>query len=136
MFFRKMIAFVCTVLISAPLVGSSFMIIEGSSIEEVPGLIFFTYMYAIPVTLLFGVPISILSDKWSKRFSGKKRMVSSFTIHLLSGVSFVLLFMLIFDSRFILTHFNSFDLYFLVASTLISFVGWGMDEVLRKSFHK
>lgn len=136
MFFRKIIAFVCTVILSAPMVGFCFMVMEGSSIREVSGLIVFTYMYAIPITLLFGVPVSILSDKWSDQYSGKKRMFSSLAIYLLSGIGFVVLFMLIFDSRFILAHFNMFDVYFLVASTLISFSGWGMDEILRKYFRK
>lgn len=66
------------------------MLIEGSTIQEVPGLIAFTSMYTIPITLFLGVPLSILSDKMNKPYSGKKRVLSSLIIHLFFGVSFVI----------------------------------------------
>lgn len=136
MFKRKIVAFVITVLLSAPIVGFCFMLIERSTISEIPGLMIFTSMYAIPVTLLFGVPISILSDKMNARFIGKKRVFFSLAFHLVFGISFIVFFMLFVDARFILTDFNWGDLYFLVASTIYSFVGWGMDEILRIYFRK
>ncbi|WP_391119796.1 hypothetical protein [Psychrobacillus sp. L3] len=131
---RKILAFIWTTIISAPIIGLFFMLIEGSTIRDVPSLIAFTSMYAIPVTLLFGVPVSILSDKMNNHFDGNKRVFFSLIVHLIFGTSFVVLFMLILDSRFILTDFNGFDSYFVVASTLISFIGWGMDEILRIYF--
>ena len=136
MFKRKILAFIFTVIISAPIIGLFFMLIEGSTIQEVPALIIFTSMYTIPITLLFGIPLSILSDKMSKHFSGKKRVFSSLFYHLFFSTSFVIIFMLILDSRFILIDFNAGDSYFLVASTLISFIGWGMDEILRVYLRK
>ncbi|SEN97901.1 hypothetical protein SAMN04487786_0673 [Paenisporosarcina quisquiliarum] len=136
MFKRKILAFIFTVIISAPFIGLFFMFIEDSTIQEVPGLIAFTSMFTIPITLLLGVPLSILSDKMNKHFSGKKRVLSSLFFHLFFGTSVVIIFMLILDSRFILTDFNAGDLYFLVASTLISFIGWGMDEILRIYFNE
>ncbi|MEK4486407.1 hypothetical protein MHH81_12570 [Psychrobacillus sp. FSL H8-0484] len=134
MFRRKLFAFMFTVIICMPIIGFCFMLIEQSTISEIPGLIIFASMYAIPVTLLFGVPVSILSDKINDRLIGIKRVFSSFAIHLLFGISFPFFFMLLADSRSILTNFNWDDLYFLIPSTLISFVGWGMDEVLRIYF--
>lgn len=136
MFKRKTLVFIWTVIISVPILGLLFMLMERSTIKEVPSLIAFTSMYTIPIILLFGIPMSILSDKMNNRFAGKIRVFTSLIVHLLFGTSFVVLFMLILDSRFILTNFNSFDSYFLVASTLISFVGWGMDEILRFCFSK
>lgn len=123
---RKLLAFIYTILISAPIVSFCFMIIEGSTIKEIPGLVF-TYIIAIPVTLIYGVPISILSDMMlNNQFSGKKRGFCSLIVHLFFGLSFVYLIMVL-DSRFYLTQFNRFDLYFLVASTIISFIFWAMD---------
>ena len=110
------------------------MLIEGSTIQEVPALIAFTSMYIIPITLLFGIPLSILSDNMNKHFYGEKKVFSSLFVHLFFGTSVVIIFMLALDSRFILTDFNAGDLYFLVASTIISFIGWGMDEILRVYF--
>ncbi|MFC6233430.1 hypothetical protein ACFQI7_37585 [Paenibacillus allorhizosphaerae] len=130
MFKRKLLAFICTILISAPIVGFCFMLIEGSTIKEIPGLIF-TYIIAIPVSLIYGVPISMLSDILNNQFSGKKRGFFSLIVHLFFGICFVYLIMVL-DSRFYLTEFNMFDLYFLVASTIISFIFWAVDEILRK----
>jgi len=135
-FKRKILAFICTAIISAPIIGLFFMLIEGSTIRELPALIAFTSIYAIPVILLFGIPISILSDKMNNRFDGYKRVFFSLIVHLFFGTSFVVLLILILDSRFIFTNFNAFDSYFLVASTLISLIGWGMDEILRIYFRK
>lgn len=136
MFKRKILAFIYTAIISAPIIGLIFMFIEGGTLRELPGLIAFTSIYAIPITLLFGVPVSILSDKMNSRFESNKRVFFSLVVHLFFSTSFIVLLMLILDSRFILTDFNASDLYFLVASTLISFIGWGMDEILRTYFRK
>ncbi|AWE06978.1 hypothetical protein DCE79_05990 [Lysinibacillus sp. 2017] len=136
MFKRKLLAFICTAIISVPIIGLVFMFIEGSTLTELPALIAFTSIYAIPVTLLFGIPVSILSDKMNNRFDSNKRVFFSLVVHLFFSTSFIVLLILILDSRFILTNFNSFDLYFLVAATLISFIGWGMDEILRTYFRK
>lgn len=84
---RKILAFICTVIISAPIIGLSFMLIEGSTIRELPALIAFTSIYAIPVILLFGIPISILSDKINNRFEGNKRVFFSLNVHLFFGTS-------------------------------------------------
>lgn len=124
MFIRKILAFIYTVIISAPIIGFSFMLIEGSTIQEIPGLIAFASMYMIPIIILFGVPVSILSDKICDRFIGSKRVLSSLAVHLFFGISFTFLFIIITDSRFIFTNFSFGDLYFLVPSMLISFVGW------------
>ncbi|ALC85562.1 hypothetical protein AM499_06810 [Bacillus sp. FJAT-22090] len=133
---RKILAFIFTVIIAAPIIGLFFMLIEGSTIKEVPALVAFTSMYTIPFILFWGIPLSILSDKMNKHFSGKKRVFSSLIVHLFFGTSFVIIFMLTLESRFILTDFNASDTYFLVASTLISIIGWGMDEILRVYFRK
>ncbi|WP_313893281.1 hypothetical protein [Psychrobacillus sp.] len=131
---RKTLAFIFTVLLSAPIIGLVFMLLEGSTIREVPALIAFVSMYTIPITLLWGIPSSILSDKVNKYFSNKKRVCTALITHLFFGTSFVIIFMLIFDSRFILTDNNAGDAYFLVASSLISSIGWWMDEILRVYF--
>ncbi|MFE5318122.1 hypothetical protein ACFQ88_05365 [Paenibacillus sp. NPDC056579] len=129
MFKRKLLAFICTIIISAPIVGICFMLIEESTIKEIPGLIF-TYIIAIPVTLIYGIPISMLSDILNNQVRGKRREFFSLIVHLFFGICLIM----VLDSRFYLTEFNMFDLYFLVASTIISFIFWAVDEILRKYY--
>lgn len=131
MFKRKVIAFFLTVLLAIPISGLCFMLIEISSIREVPGLIVFASMFVTPVILLYGVPVSILSDKMSERFIGMKRVLCALIIHLFLGISFPFFFILIADSRSILTNYNGGDLYVLAAAAFASFLFWGMDETLR-----
>ena len=131
MFKRKIYAFILTVIVGIPIVGFCFMIVERSSISEVPGLIIFASIFVTPVTLLFGVPVSILSDKMNEKFFGIKRLVAALAFHLFFAILFTFFFILIADSRSFITNYNGFDTYFLVASTVISFVFWGMDEMLR-----
>jgi len=128
---RKAIAFLLTVLLAIPISGFCFMLIESSSIREVPGLIVFASMFVTPVILLYGVPVSILSDKMSDRFIGVKRVLFALFIHLFLGISFPFFFILIADSRSILTNYNGGDLYVLAASALASILFFGMDETLR-----
>lgn len=131
MFKRKIYAFILTVIVGIPIVGFCFMIVERSSISEVPGLMIFASIFVTPVTLLFGVPVSILSDKMNDKFFGIKRLVAALAFHLFFGIVFTFFFILIADSRSFITNYNGFDTYFLVSSTVISFVFWGMDEMLR-----
>jgi len=53
-------------------------------------------------------------------------------IHVFFGISFHYFFILIADSRSILTHYNGGDLYVIAASALAAFLFWGMDETLRR----
>jgi len=131
-FKRKAIAFLLTVLLAIPIIGFCFMLIESSSIRDVPELIIFASIFVTPVILLYGVPVSILSDKISDRFIGMKRVLFALFIHVFLGISFPYFFILIADSRSILTHFNGGDLYVLDASVLASFLFWGMDETFRR----
>ena len=132
MFKRKVIAFLLTVLLAIPIIGFCFMLIESSSMRDVPGLIIFASMFVTPVILLYGVPVSILSDKISDRFIGMKRVLFALFIHVFFGISFPYFFILIADSRSILTHYNGGDLYVTAASALAAFLFWGMDETLRR----
>lgn len=131
MFKRKIYAFILTVIVGIPIVGFCFMIVEKSSISEVPGLIIFASIFVTPVTLLFGVPVSILSDKMNDKFIRIKRVVGALVFHLFCGIVFTFFFILIADSRSFITNYNGFDAYFLTASAVISFIFWGMDEMLR-----
>ncbi|MCG7344480.1 hypothetical protein MHZ92_10065 [Sporosarcina sp. ACRSL] len=110
MFKRKMLSFIWTILISTPIIGFCFMIVEGSDLTEVPALMLFVLIFAAPVVLFFGLPVTILSDQLNKRFEGKKRMIASFVTHLFFAISFVVLVILITESRFIFTDFIGFEL--------------------------
>lgn len=88
MFKRKGIACLLTVLLVIPMLGFCFMLIEGSGMRDVLELTVFAAIVVTPVILLFGVPVSILSDKVNNRFNGGKRVVMSLFTHLLLGIGF------------------------------------------------
>lgn len=132
MFKRKILALIMTILISTPIIGFCFLLVERSDITQLPSLTLFILIFATPFVVIFGIPASIISDKINKRFIDKKRKYASFVTHLFFAVCFVVLFILFDQSRFIFTQFNSGDLYFLVPAIIYSVVGWFLDEILRK----
>ena len=132
MFKRKGIAFLLTVLLALPMIGFSFMQIEGSGIRDALELTVFAAIYVTPVILLYGVPVSILSDKINDRFNGVKRVLFSLFTHTFLGISFPLFFILADGSRLN----NGGNLYLLAAAVIPSFVFWGMDEIVREFLGK
>lgn len=133
---RKLLSFFWSIIISTPITGFCFMIVEGSDITEVPALMLFALIFAAPVVLFFGIPVTILSDKINMRFKGKNRMYASLVTHLFFALSFVVLFVLISESRFIVTDLNDFDWYLLIPAIVYSSVIWCVDERLRKRFNQ
>lgn len=133
MLIRKSLAFLFTLIIAGPILGYCFMLMEGSSMHEVPGLILFTYYVGAPIILLFGVPISVLSDKLNDKFRGIKRILYTFMFHFSCGFLFVFTLMLI-ESKFILSNLY-FDSFLVVSSSILAVTFWGMDEILRR-FHR
>ncbi|WP_342508048.1 hypothetical protein [Sporosarcina sp. FSL K6-2383] len=130
MFKRKGIAFLLTVVLTIPMLGFSFMLIEGSGVRDALELMVFAAIYVTPVILLYGVPVSILSDKINDRFNGVKRVLLSLFTHLFLGLSFPLFFILVDGSQLN----NGGNLYLVAAAVIPSFVFWGMDEVLRSRY--
>lgn len=130
MFKRKGIAFLLTVVLTIPMLGFSFMLIEGSGVRDALELMVFAAIYVTPVILLYGVPVSILSDKINGRFNGVKRVLLSLFTHLFLGLSFPLFFILVDGSQLN----NGGNLYLVAAAVIPSFVFWGMDEVLRSRY--
>lgn len=100
---RKCYALILTMIISVQIVGFCFMLIEESSMKEVPELILFTYVVGTPIILLYGVPVSILSDKLCKRFEGVKRSFFSFIIHFFAGFMFAFVLRVI-ESDFLISN--------------------------------
>ena len=133
---RKIFSFIWTLFISTPIIGFCYMLVEESNLKEVPGLMLFLFIFAAPVVLFFGIPVSILSEIISNRIMGKKRLFASFVTYLFFAISFVVLFIFITESRFMFTEFKAFDWYFLLPAIIYSSVGWCVDEISRKHFNK
>lgn len=89
----------------------------------------FAAIVVAPVILIYGVPVSILSDKMNDRFNGGKRVVMSLLTHLLLGIGFPVFFIVTEDSW---SNNLGGNLYVFAAATLPAFVFWGMDELLRR----
>jgi len=88
-------------------------------------------MYAIPFILLYGVPASIISDKFTTRFKGSIRRHMALIFHLFCGtvVPFIMYFLqgLSFQEYWI-----QWGRLMFIASTLGSLVFWSVEEILRK----
>ena len=110
------------------------MLIEQSDITEVPSLTLFVLIFATPIVLIFGMPVTFLTDLITNRLQEMKRRYAAFVIHLFFAVCFVVIFILLDQGRLIFTQFNRGDLYFLLPAVIYSFVGWYVDERLRKRF--
>ncbi|SES63688.1 hypothetical protein SAMN05216389_101184 [Oceanobacillus limi] len=85
-----------------------------------------------PIIILYGAPVSFLSEYLSKRFTANKRIAVAFVIHILFGVAFGIIFP--FDASFSLFGVKM-DLAIIFASITALFF-WAIDELLRKNnFH-
>jgi hypothetical protein len=96
-------------------------------------------LFVLPGVLLYGLPVSVLSDKLTKSLSGVKRVLLSLVIHLFFGLSFVFIIGIFIAPENLFTSFNQFwrDAYlFFAFSTLVSLLYWSVDEVLRLVLNK
>ena len=77
------------------------------------------------INLIYGLPISILSDKLTERFFGKKRILLAFIVHLIFGAFFVVIY-----GKIYLVNFMPPTVIFTI-SLIISSLFWGIDEIVR-----
>lgn len=119
MIFRKILAIVLATVISFSIIT---VFVLGESIVET--LTISILMFS-PVILLYGVPVTLLSDYFTRQFLGKKRAILALTFHLFFGVSFPVIFR-VFDLSS-----NAETELLIIASTTTSILIWIFDELLR-----
>ncbi|TCT17586.1 hypothetical protein EDD68_1274 [Melghiribacillus thermohalophilus] len=134
MFKRKVFTVVSATMISVSLMSFWFIFTEGENITSFFQLAFFISLYAFPVILLYGLPVSLLSEKITKGSSDRKRMWMSFMIHAAFGMGFIFLVGLIFEFSMLVTGLSRYwqiymDMF--IASTLTAIIFWAIDEGVR-----
>jgi hypothetical protein len=95
-------------------------------------LLVMTGMYSLifsPYVILYGVPVTFLSDYVAKRLTGNMRVLVAFTFHFIFGILFGIIFP--FDVSFSLFG-AEIDLAIISASITALFF-WAIDELLRKN---
>jgi hypothetical protein len=103
----------------------------GSALEFL-GTFWFLFFYGMPLLLLYGLPISCLSDKVTSEFSASARALVAFGFHMFFGIILVFLLHLFNIGFFKNEPWNDLSQLFLIFSTVGAFVVWGIDEILRK----
>ncbi|MGC4379077.1 hypothetical protein WD019_19475 [Fictibacillus sp. Mic-4] len=98
------------------------------------GASLFVFLYSLPGVVLYGLPVSVLSEYVTKHV--KRRKIYSFIIHLLFGVTFVFFFQTITEQRIAIrelqTILNKYGL-IMIFSTLSSVLFWFIEEVKRRN---
>src|SRR4051812_24194357 len=105
---RKIITAIFATLLSIFLIAAWFAYADGEGLLAVFQMAFFISVIAVPAILLYGVPVSFLSEKVTERLSNKQRIFSSFAIHALFGFAFIFIVGLLFDTRELFSDFNQF----------------------------
>lgn len=131
---RKVLTLLIASLISIILITLYF------TLRDKEGLIGFFHMsilityFVVPISILYGFPVSLLAERLSRAFTSTKRMGLSLLIHLSFGVSFIFLFGFLFDNDYLLHDFSNFWReyeWFFMASLLTSICFWVVDEIVR-----
>lgn len=123
MIIRKLLTF----FLACILIPAIIALFSLSSSGEFIGWFWVFFMSGAPLLLLYGMPISFLSDKITKKLSPFIRLVVSFVVHLFFGIILVFIILFLVNERW-----DELSRLFLVCSTVGAFVVWGIDEVLRK----
>lgn len=128
MIIRKIITTIIATIISMTLL--LFVLFdEGLGFGFVITALFTSAMF-LPFILLYGVPVTFFSDYVTNRFTGGKRSLLAFAVHLLFGIGFPFILELFVEMSEI-----EFQEYFMGAVTF-SFFFWVVDEVLRHLLSK
>ena len=131
---RKVITAIFATLLSIFLIAAWFAYADGEGLIAVLPMTVFISMVAVPAILLYGVPVSFLSEKVTEGLSNKKRIFSSFAIHVLFGFAFIFFVGLLFDTQELFSDFNQFwrsNEIIIFASLVTSICFWLIDEGVR-----
>jgi len=95
------------------------------------GWFWFIGLYTVPFVFLYGVPVSILSDKLSAFFTRLFRPIMALVIHVVFGIviSFVIYF---FQDLTFSEYWIQWGELMFIASSLAAIIFWLVDELLRK----
>ena len=134
MFQRKIVVILISAFISVSLISSYFVWRDGE-----PAISFFLMSivigsFAVPAIALYGLPVTLLAERWTSKLSRVKQSILSLFIHVLFGVAFVFIIGLFLDPRLLFTNFDHFwsDLgIFFIPSVGTSICVWAVDQAMK-----
>ncbi|WP_407268297.1 hypothetical protein [Radiobacillus sp. PE A8.2] len=95
-------------------------------------LIVMTGMFSLfisPFIILYGVPVTFLSDYLGKQLTGNVRILIAFIVHLFFGVSFGIIFKMGSEISLFVVEVNVASIF----ATITALIFWAIDELLRKN---
>ncbi|WP_214482263.1 hypothetical protein [Bacillus sp. SM2101] len=131
---RKILTLIFASLLSISLIAFWFVFTDGEELIAFFPLALWISLIAIPVILIYGLPVSFLSEKLTKQFTNNKRIFWALVIHVVFGFGFVFIAGLIFETEMLIWDFIQFWRkyeVFLFPSLVTSICFWGVDEVIR-----
>lgn len=131
---RKLLTLFLGSLVSISLIASWFVFADGEELIAFFGMALTIGLVAIPAILLYGIPVSFLSDKITKSFSNYQRIGWSLVIHVFFGISFVFIAGLLFETKMLLTDFSRFWQYYefiFIASVFTAICFWIVDQGIK-----
>ncbi|WP_419962342.1 hypothetical protein [Psychrobacillus sp. BM2] len=75
---------------------------------ELISMIGFYSLLFSPIILVYGVPVTFLSDYLTKRFKGFKRVILALLTHLFFGMFYTFVYGIIFESSDFFSNFNNY----------------------------
>lgn len=110
------------------------MVILFSVLEEFAAGLFLG-MYILPITILYGIPSSFLSDFILRRIVGVIRMAAAGVLHVFLGVLFIAIPTFIFDAEYgsWLTALRN-NGFLVVIAAVSAFIFWCVDEALKSKW--
>jgi hypothetical protein len=131
---RKLLTLIIATFVSISTITIWFIISDDEGMSAFLPMGYLISLFALPAILLYGLPVSFLSEKLTKSDASNWRMVKTFIIHFFFGMSYIFIAGFIQSDRTLFTDINQFwrsnEMYF-IASTLTSIFIWGIDEILR-----
>lgn len=115
--------------------GATMIMVILFSILDQSGVGLFFGLYILPITFIYGVPSSILSDFFTRRSDGAIRIVSAALLHIFLGVLFVAVPTFIFDAENV-NWINSVwnNSFFFFTAVVSAFIFWCFDEAIKSEW--
>ncbi|WP_223701627.1 hypothetical protein [Sutcliffiella deserti] len=112
-----------------------FIILIPLALMETVGFSFFIGIYLLPILLVIGVPVSILSDLATNRCLGWRRRSFAWMIHVIGAALFVFLLLLLFEpNRMYMDPASLYQNVLFYTAMVASTFFWCADECLN--WHK
>ncbi|MDQ0166529.1 hypothetical protein [Bacillus horti] len=129
MIIRKLLAFIFTSVIVTSIFVTLHIIDQPSN--SFWGWFWFIGFYSGLWILFYGIPVSIFSDRITKRFTNIRRSMAALITHLFFGIIITFILYLFQNTTFD-EYWIQWGKLMFIASILSSFVLWMIDEILRK----